>query len=476
MGLIYQPTESDVLINAMKYNVDCSKTICEGLIKANRHLLVGMTWPTLSGDAYRAVIEFFENLINEILIQDIQGIGEIEKRIALYEIAVAEVGSQLLDEDLMNEELRALRLQESTLWEQIDYYGALSGKHFANNQLKASETYDDLQGDCRHNLARVEELIRQTEEKLNKLWVFNATVSGLFTESLAIQDAVMQRVYRLREFRARSSGSFGEMMKTFMELGILPDIMRDYNNWQQIIKNNDFYLQNIRGLSKFLEIGLLNEKKFAKYGNTGARTFNYLQTGWDILKKSNRVTRFLNTINKYRKPLERITKIAGWALSSNHVKKGLTTGGTFLAKHSAKLKWAGSVANKVGWIGIGINVSYDVITEFNKQEGSFVQKAGKGVVHAAVNQIKNAGPIEGAIAGGTLGYIGAGVGFGLGVVNVGWEMVNSKGKDAVYKNIENVGFKVVDTIDQAFKTAGETINKAWSSLTNVFNGGKQVYG
>ena len=53
---------------------------------------------------------------------------------------------------------------------------------------------------------------------------------------------------------------------------------------------------------------------------------------------------------------------------------------------------------------------------------------GHSVIHAGVNTIKNAGPLEGAVAGGASGSIpGAVIGFTVGTLNWGWGQVDKFG-------------------------------------------------
>ena len=48
---------------------------------------------------------------------------------------------------------------------------------------------------------------------------------------------------------------------------------------------------------------------------------------------------------------------------------------------------------------MAFEMGYDVVTNLNKEKGDTFQKVGKSVVHVGVNQLKSAGPIEGALAG-----------------------------------------------------------------------------
>lgn len=70
---------------------------------------------------------------------------------------------------------------------------------------------------------------------------------------------------------------------------------------------------------------------------------------------------------------------------------------------------------------------------------------GHSVIHASVNTLKSAGPLEGVMVGASIGSVisgvgtavGAGIGFFAGSANWLWGKIDSKGKDEAYKNAEN---------------------------------------
>ncbi len=70
---------------------------------------------------------------------------------------------------------------------------------------------------------------------------------------------------------------------------------------------------------------------------------------------------------------------------------------------------------------MAIGVGYDIVTDIQKEKGDVFQKVGKSVVHAGVNQLKSAGPIEyalvGAAVGGPIAPVTTAVGFAVGSIN-----------------------------------------------------------
>lgn len=71
------------------------------------------------------------------------------------------------------------------------------------------------------------------------------------------------------------------------------------------------------------------------------------------------------------------------------------------------------------------------------------------MIHASANTLKSAGPLEGTMAGASIGSVipgvgtavGAGFGFAFGTVNWLWgeadKMLGTRSKDNVYKNTEH---------------------------------------
>lgn len=79
---------------------------------------------------------------------------------------------------------------------------------------------------------------------------------------------------------------------------------------------------------------------------------------------------------------------------------------------------------------------------------------GKAVIHAGVDQIKSAGPLEGVMAGAKVGGAwGAAAGLVLGSANTIIGIVAPDHKDKFYKGIENQLFNVYD--------GAKNISKNW---------------
>ncbi|MCT0016586.1 hypothetical protein EFE32_06980 [Lactococcus lactis subsp. lactis] len=289
--------------------------------------------------------------------------------------------------------------------------------------------------------------------------------------------------------------SKNELMEAAKRAGIpYKEFMAIYHSLQDKIGENAFGAKNFLAILAMMKPGTLTQGKFSGFGIHGEKTFNYLMQDWRSIKKQLRnldnpaakkllssmdgsFNQFLKNvekikdfkgISKYTKPLE---EAASWA--KDFGVKAFTTVG----EKALKLKPLGKLAGKAGWVGMGLSVGYDVVTDFNKEKGDVFQKAGKSVVHAGVEQLKSAGPIEGALAGATVGGpIGAGVGFALGAVNSIWGAIPGGSKDWVYGKIEKGGDWLVDKADDVGKTVGKAAKGAWNKVTSFLGGGKHAYG
>lgn len=241
----------------------------------------------------------------------------------------------------------------------------------------------------------------------------------------------------------------------------------------------------------------LSKRKFLDFGLYGEKTFHYLMQDWRSIKKYLRsldnpaakklLSSMDGSFNQFLKKIEKLKDFKGISkytkpltkyspFFSNPAKEVTKKIGETGGKALKNTKLVGKIAGKVGWAGMAFEMGYDVVTNLNKEKGDTFQKVGKSVVHAGVNQLKSAGPIEGALVGAEAGPIGAGVGFAFGTVNAVLGAISPESKDKFYGAIEKGGDWVVDKIDDVGKSIGKAAQGAWNSVTSFFGGGKYAYG
>jgi len=100
-----------------------------------------------------------------------------------------------------------------------------------------------------------------------------------------------------------------------------------------------------------------------------------------------------------------------------------------------------------------------------EQEGLLqVSSISKGIIGGGIEMVKSIGPLEGMSIGATFwGPIGAGVGFGFGVINMVGQFVNPN----AYSNIKKTAFAAYDAVTNAANTIGNVVMQSIDTVTNV---------
>lgn len=139
------------------------------------------------------------------------------------------------------------------------------------------------------------------------------------------------------------------------------------------------------------------------------------------------------------------------------------------SKWFGKLKFLGKWANIAGWVSMGVDATVTTITEYNNQNSRAYKSGGKSVIHATFSQLKNVGPIEGAVLASGTGIVGTVVGFLFGTANMLWGVVNSESKDMIYSGLQNITDDIYDFVDNLQK--GKAVSGAIGSIKPIFKGG-----
>lgn len=242
---------------------------------------------------------------------------------------------------------------------------------------------------------------------------------------------------------------------------------------------------------------------FLKYGNAGKKVNENFNSLWRLMKKTAREKNwewynklgpkwrhgsFNNVLNTLQHTV--INKLSNLKIGSVKVKQISEFIGTITepikttfekigtaiknSKWYSKLKFLGKFAKISGWISMGVDASITTITEYNNQNSRAYKSEGKSLIHAAVSQLKSAGPIEGAIAGSWRGGPGlAMIGFLAGLANTVLGIVRPEAKDAMYSALQNTLDDIYDFVENS--QVGKAVSGAVDSIKQIFNGGL-VYG
>ena len=245
---------------------------------------------------------------------------------------------------------------------------------------------------------------------------------------------------------------------------VLTGLARTYHNfYSQLYKKSAKGRKAVMALNEF-------SKKMGKVIST-TKASNLVSKIQKLQKKTDKVIDHFSNIYKSSKLGEKASsfgKVVGYIRKpSKAVKNLIKKVGKPLAKFGFKSKIGAVVkgtkwlSKKAGWIGAVANIGVDTTFAYNDKSNAFTRgNVGQSVIHAGVNTIKNAGPLEGAVAGGASGSIpGAVIGFTVGTLNWGWGQVDKffgiNSKDKVYGAIEKGLGKGYDaTVNAAQKTFG----------------------
>ena len=193
-------------------------------------------------------------------------------------------------------------------------------------------------------------------------------------------------------------------------------------------------------------------KLWQKYSKDG-------RTLWDVLYHS-------RLGNKFRSVMTSITESKAW----KYVSKIKDTVDMVDGPLKNGIKIVGKGLKFAGWTLMAAEAGYHGISAYNDKGSRAYKSVGKSVLHAGIETMKNAGPLEATAAGAKFGPIGAGVGFLFGTVNGIAGVVNPNGKDEFYKGVENLAFDAYDGAVKTAKNVGKALTSGWKTVTSWFGG------
>ena len=526
MGIIYSKSESKKFIEDIQKNLKSGLEVTTDLTAGSHNIIQSIDGKTLSGAAYTAGKNLFSELIIPTISTCHQSLQEVETDLSTYisaNNAIQEASQETLDEEKLEAKIRESEMYRNTVSATAN---ALSNQGFdllaMTNPVTAvislANHLFDVQGKLNRYVDSLDQDIEKLKKDLRLLQNFGSQVQGLFNNSLNNFKIAMQSVLVLNNTKVNSDGTYtlpagvdgswfteikstepskDELLEIANRVGIpFKEFLSIYNS-----------LKNSSGDKRFLAIMILmnpsslNKRKFLDFGLHGEKTFNYLMQDWRSIKKYLRsldnpaakklLSSMDGSFNQFLKKIEKLKDFKGiskytkplaeyspWF--SNPAKEVTKKIGEIGGKALKNIKPLGKIAGKAGWAGMAIGVGYDIVTDIPKEKGDVFQKVGKSVVHAGVNQLKSAGPIEGALAGaafgGPIAPITTAAGFAFGTFNAVWGAIHPESKDKVYGAIEKGGDWVVDKIDDVGKSIGKVAQGTWNRVTSFFGGGKYAYG
>ena len=436
MGLIYIPNDANQVETQLTSDLQMSRTFLNRLKMATTHLTTVVGGGKLDGKAYRKGLGLMQDCVLPTIKHTTSAIDGIAQDLVAFTSAKSYMPNEPIYEDKLVAQISVLQSQKSAQEALSAVYqhhilSLVAGPIGVAIDLTISQ-FTDAKQQLDNWGNSVDEEIRKTQEKLDKLRQFNAQTSHLFQDSLSKLKLAMQGVEALNGSRINSDGSyrlasgmdkswFRKVQKTepsqdnfkkiAKQLGIpFDDFMTLYELQKKVSKTTG--IKYMKGIITLMKPGNLSEKQFALFGKHGQKTFNYLMQDWRETKKFLRTldnpaarkmlsamdgsfNQFLKKVEKlkdfkgiakYTKPL---SKYVGWG--TDFVKKGVVTTSTKLSK----LKPLGKIAGKAGWVAMIATAGVDGYASYHDKTSAGYKNLGKAAVHAGVNQLKSAGPIEG---------------------------------------------------------------------------------
>lgn len=206
MGLIYHPTESQGLVSSLNANIATAQEMIDKLNQASQHLIEALNGKELSGAAYTAGKGMFSELILPTISKASEALEKVKSDAKQYEGFASSAGSEILDEDKLNEQLETLRTQQSALTSQINFYNQQAALHPENSDLNTS--YGDFSTQLSSYVGTNAHDIQKVQEKLQKLHEFNTQVSSLFTASANDFKTAMDMVFAFGLAEFDKTGNF----------------------------------------------------------------------------------------------------------------------------------------------------------------------------------------------------------------------------------------------------------------------------
>ena len=134
------------------------------------------------------------------------------------------------------------------------------------------------------------------------------------------------------------------------------------------------------------------------------------------------------------------------------------------------IKVFGKGLNIAGWTVMAAEATYHGVSAYNDKDSRAYKSVGKSVIHAGVETMKNAGPLEATAIGAKFGPHVAAAGFLLGTANAIFGVINPSGKDKFYEGIENAAFDAYDGAAKAVGDVGKAVSSGWKTMTSWFGG------
>lgn len=438
MGLIYNPSDSHWLLSALNANIRTADEMIHDLNRASKHLITALDGKTLSGAAYTAGKGMFSQIVIPTISKTSQALDKLKSEVKQYEGFAANAGSDLLDEDKLNEQLQNLQYQQAALNSQINFYNQLATSHSNDSALNMSYVASSNQLFPFLNTTASD--IQEVQDKLKKLHEFNTSVSPLFTTSVQEFKAILQGISLISSITFTKDGKFS--------IGRIKD---GYDLLKGGLQYRDGKL--FLGGEKIVETVNSNGEKVLKFGN---KFLSKLENGH---------------IYKNGKAFENLTKIdlSNYKQFGKTFKSEFKTGINITEDFKA---WKGAtkfskLGKGLGALGTGLTIADNASEDF--KEGVNGESVKKFVIDTTVDMGTGAAStaVGAAVGSFILPPLGTVVGASIGIAfNYGLnEFKFGTPPKSTVEHIKNGAKAVTKKISDE---AGKFANNIGNSLSHIF--------
>ena len=212
MGLIYIPTDANLVETQLTSDLQMSRTFLNRLKMATTHLTTVVGGGKLDGKAYRKGLGLMQDCVLPTIKHATSAIDGITQDLAAFTSAKSYMPNEPLYEDKLVAQIAELNVQKSAQEALSAVYqhhilSLVAGPIGVAIDLAISQ-FTDAKQQLDNWGNSVDEEIRKTQEKLDKLRQYNAQTTHLFQDSLSKLKLAMQGVAALNGSSINSDGSY----------------------------------------------------------------------------------------------------------------------------------------------------------------------------------------------------------------------------------------------------------------------------
>jgi len=274
-GLNYVASESNDLRYAMQENIKMGREVIDNLLRAKHHLVVTLEGGTLTGAAYTAGKELFVHVLIPLIERAETALEQVQTQLNRYHAAEVAMDEGDLYENQLLINIKLYREQQASVQQQMNEYMRLSAVHADDNMIERSNKYNDWAQEERYSLQRLEDKIREFETKLNKLYYFNDTINGMFSEPLAEFAQIMSIIAVLKLGEFRTSGHFSINVTNFEDAQKVARLRKYFTQITISTRFKDKFeeerakadAEEVKRTNKALKREIKNQEKWLKENN-----------------------------------------------------------------------------------------------------------------------------------------------------------------------------------------------------------------